>query len=51
MSREHVGVALEAAVMVAAASRHSHGTAQMTAAVPLTNANAGSGSTTGQIIR
>ena len=51
MSREHAGVALEAAVTVAAASRHAHGIAQMRAAVPLTDANAGSGATTtGQII-
>jgi len=50
MSREHAGVALEAAVTVAAASRHPHGTAQVPAAVPLTGANAGSGATTGQII-
>jgi hypothetical protein len=50
LSREHAGVALEAAVTVAAASRHPHGTAQMPAAVPLTHANAGSGATTGQII-
>jgi len=50
MSRDHAGVALEAAVTVAAASRHPHGTAQMPAAVPLTGANAGSGATTAQII-
>jgi hypothetical protein len=50
MSREHAGVALEAAVTVAAASRNPHGTAQMRAAVLLTGANAGSGATTGQII-
>jgi hypothetical protein len=51
MSREHAGVALEADVTVAAASRHPHGTAQMPPAVPLTDASAGSGVTTGQIIR
>ena len=50
MSREHAGVALEAAVTVAAASRHPHGAAQVPAAVPLTDANAGSGASTGQII-
>jgi hypothetical protein len=49
MSREHAGVALEAAVTVAAASRHPHGTAQMPATVPLPDANAGSGAATGQI--
>ena len=50
MSREHADVALEAAVTVAAASRHPHATAQMPAAVPLTDANTGSGATTGQVI-
>ena len=50
VSREHVGVALQAAVTVAAASCHPRGTAQMPAAVPVTDANAGSGATTGQII-
>ena len=50
ISREHAGVALEAAVTVAAASRHPHGTAQMPAAVPATDANAGSGAATGQVI-
>jgi hypothetical protein len=47
MSREHADVALEAAVTVAAASRHPHATAQMPAAVPLTDANTGPGATTG----
>jgi hypothetical protein len=46
MSREHVGGALEAAVTVAAASCHPHGTAQVPAPVPLTDASA----STGQII-
>ena len=50
MSREHADVALEAAVTVAAASRHPHGSAQVPAAVPLTDAKAGSGASTGQII-
>jgi len=50
MSREHAGVALEAAVTVVAASRHAHGAAQMPAAVPVTGASAGSGATSGQII-
>jgi hypothetical protein len=40
MSREHAGIALEAAVTVAAASRHPHPAAQAPAAVPLTEANA-----------
>ena len=50
MSREHAGVALEAAVTVAAASRHPRGTAQTPAAVPVTDASTGSGAITGQII-
>jgi len=50
MSREHAGVALEAAVTVVAASRRPHGTAQVPAAVRLTDANAGPGATTGQVI-
>jgi len=50
MSREHASVALEAAVTVAAASRHPRDIAQMPAAVPLTDADAGSGATTGQVI-
>ena len=50
MSREHAGVVLEAAVTVAAACRHPHGAAQMPAAVPVTDASAGSGATTGQLI-
>jgi hypothetical protein len=49
MSREHAGVALEAAVTVAAAG-HPHGAAQVPAAVPVTGASAGSGAATGQII-
>ena len=40
MSREHAGVALAAAVTVAAASRPPHGTAQEPAGVPVTQANA-----------
>ena len=50
MSREHAGVALEAAVTVVAASRHPHGTAQTPAVVPVTDASTGSGAITGQII-
>jgi hypothetical protein len=34
MSREHAGIALEAAVTVAAASRHPHGAAQVPVGVP-----------------
>jgi len=50
MSREHAGIALEAAVTVAAASRHPHGTAQVPAGVPLTEANAESSAMTAEII-
>jgi len=50
MSREHAGVALEAAVTVAAASCCPRGAAQVPAAVPVTGASAGSGASTGQII-
>jgi hypothetical protein len=42
MSREHAGIALEAAVTVAAARRHPHGGAQVPAGVPVTEASAGS---------
>jgi hypothetical protein len=51
MSREHADVALEAAVTVAAASRHSHGAAQVPAGVPLTAASAESSATTAEIIQ
>jgi hypothetical protein len=40
MSREHADIALEAAVTVAAASRHPHGAARVPAGVPVTGANA-----------
>ena len=50
MSREHAGIALEAAVTVAAASRHPHGAARAPAAVPLTEANAESSAVTAEII-
>jgi hypothetical protein len=43
MSREHAGIALEAAVTVAEASRHPHGAAQVPAGVLVTEANAESG--------
>lgn len=49
MSREHAGVALEAAVTVAAASRLAHGTGQESAGVPVTQANAVSGATAAEI--
>jgi hypothetical protein len=51
MSREHADVALEAAVMVAAASRRLHATAQMPARVPVAGASSGSGAAAGQVIR
>jgi hypothetical protein len=40
MSREHAGIALEAAVTVAAAGRRPHGAAQAPAGVPHTEASA-----------
>jgi hypothetical protein len=40
MSREHAGIALEAAVTVAAASRRPHRAAQAPAGVPHTKASA-----------
>jgi hypothetical protein len=40
MSREHAGIALEAAVTVAAASRRPHGAAQGPAGVPHPEASA-----------
>ncbi len=51
MSREHACIALEAAVTVAAASRHPHGAAQVPAGVPLTEAGAESSATTAEIIQ
>jgi hypothetical protein len=51
MSREHAGIALEAAVTVAAASRPPHGTAQGPAGVPVTQGNAASSATTAEIIQ
>jgi hypothetical protein len=50
MSREHVGVALEAAVTVAAASRRPHGAAVAPAAVPVTDASAESSAIAAEII-
>ncbi|HEY6275746.1 MAG TPA: hypothetical protein VIX86_05395 [Streptosporangiaceae bacterium] len=50
MSREHADIALEAAVTVAAASRHSHGAAQAPAGVPVTEASAESSAITAEII-
>jgi hypothetical protein len=51
LSREHAGVALEAAVTVAAASRDPHGTAQVPAAVPVTDASAESSAITAEIVQ
>ena len=51
MSRVHAGVALEAAVTVAAAGRHPHGAVQIPAAVRLTEASARSGTITAEIIQ
>ena len=50
MSREHAGIALEAAVMVAAAGRHPHGAAQSPAGVPVTEASVESSAATAEII-
>ena len=49
MSREHAGVALEAAVTVAAASRPRPGAAQVPAGAPLTGASAESSAVTAEI--
>jgi hypothetical protein len=51
MSREHAGIALEATVTVAAASRHPHGAAPAPPGVPGTEANAESSATTAEIIQ
>ena len=51
MSREHAGIALEAAVTVAAASERMHGAAQAQAGIPVTEANAQSSATAAEIIR
>jgi hypothetical protein len=51
MSREHAGIALEAAVTVAAASQHPHGTAPAPAGVPVAEPSAASGATTAEIIQ
>ena len=50
MSREHAGIALEAAVMVAAAGRHPRGAAQSPAGVPVAEASAESSAATAEII-
>jgi hypothetical protein len=50
MSREHAGIALEAAVTVAAASQHPDRVAQPPGGVPLTEASAESSATTAEII-
>ena len=46
MSREHAGIALEAAVTVAAARRPPHGTGQAPARIPLAEANEAHSATT-----
>jgi len=51
MSREHAGIALEAAVTVAAASRPPPGAAQAPADVRLTEADAASNTATTEIIQ
>ena len=51
MSREHAGIALEAAVTVAAASRPPHGAAQGPAGAPRTEASAASSAITAEIIQ
>jgi hypothetical protein len=51
MSREHAGIALEAAVTVAAASRPPRGAAQAPPGVPGTEAGAASAATTAEIIQ
>ena len=50
MNREHAGIALEAAVTVAAASRRPHDAAQAAPGVPLREASAASSATTTEII-
>jgi hypothetical protein len=50
MSREHAGIALEAAVTVAAASRDPHGAAQVPAGVRRTEADAESSAVTAETI-
>jgi hypothetical protein len=51
MSREHAGIALEAAVTVAAASRQPHNAERVPSAAPLTKANAESSAITTEIIQ
>ncbi len=51
MNREHAYIALEAAVTVAAASRHPHGAEQVSAGVRLTEANAESSAIIAEIIQ
>jgi hypothetical protein len=50
MNREHAGIALEAAVTVAAAGRRPHDAAQAAPGVPLREASAASSATTTEII-
>jgi hypothetical protein len=51
MSREHAGIALEAAVTIASASRHRQGTAQGPTGVPVTGTSAASSATTAETIQ
>jgi hypothetical protein len=50
MNREHAGIALQAAVTVAAAGRRPHDAAQAAPGVPLREASAASSATTTEII-
>lgn len=49
LSREHAGIALQAAVTVAAASRHRHGAKRLPAGVSDTKANTESSATSAEI--
>jgi hypothetical protein len=51
MNREHADIALEAAVTVAAASRHPNGAAQVPTGIPVTEASAESSATGAEIIQ
>jgi hypothetical protein len=51
MNREHAGIALQAAVMVAAAGRRPHNAVQAAPGVPLMEASAASSATTAEIIK
>ncbi len=51
MSREHADIALEAAVTVAAASRHQRGASQAPTGAPVTGGDAESSASTAEIIQ